>query len=50
MLSSEETEGKMIRVYVTGKHGDHAHYDIKLDTPTEHHEIVKMVIPQKTRH
>jgi iron-sulfur cluster insertion protein len=22
-------------------HGDHAHYDITLDTPTEHDEIVK---------
>jgi Fe-S cluster assembly iron-binding protein IscA len=41
MLSSEEAEGKMIRVYVTVKHGDHAHYGIKLDTPTEHDEIVK---------
>jgi Fe-S cluster assembly iron-binding protein IscA len=41
MLSSEEAEGKMIRVYVTLHHGDHAHYDIKLDTPTEHDEIVK---------
>ncbi|AIE59801.1 hypothetical protein [Bacillus methanolicus] len=41
MLSSEEAEGKMVRVYVTVNHGDHAHYDIKLDTPTEHDEIVK---------
>lgn len=41
MLSSEEAEGKMIRVYITYMHGDHAHYDLKLDTPTEHDEIVK---------
>jgi Fe-S cluster assembly iron-binding protein IscA len=41
MLSSEEAEGKMIRVYITEMHGDHAHYDIKLDMPTEHDEIVK---------
>lgn len=41
MLSSEEAEGKMIRVFVTEKHGDHAHYDIRLDTPTEHDEVVK---------
>lgn len=41
MLASEEAEGKMIRVYVTHMHGDHAHYDLKLDTPTEHDEIVK---------
>lgn len=41
MLSSEEGEGKMIRVYITHMHGEHAHYDIKLDTPTENDEIVK---------
>ncbi len=41
MLASEEAEGKMIRVYITHMHGDHAHYDLKLDTPTEHDEIVK---------
>lgn len=41
MLESEEAEGKMIRVYVTQLHGDHAHYGVKLDTPTEHDEIVK---------
>ncbi|MFX3625619.1 MAG: iron-sulfur cluster assembly accessory protein [Ectobacillus sp.] len=41
MLSSEEGQGKMIRVFVTYQHGDHAHYGIKLDTPTEHDEIVK---------
>lgn len=41
MLNSEEAEGKMIRVFVTLNHGDHAHYDLKLDTPTEHDEIVK---------
>lgn len=41
MLNTEEAEGKMPRVYVTIDHGDHAHYDVKLDTPTEHDEIVK---------
>lgn len=41
MISSEDAEGKMIRVFVTHQHGDHAHYDIKLDTPTENDEIVK---------
>lgn len=41
MLESEEAEGKMIRVYISHMHGDHAHYDIKLDTPTEHDEVVK---------
>jgi Fe-S cluster assembly iron-binding protein IscA len=41
MLETEEAEGKMIRVFVSEHHGDHAHYDIKLDTPTENDEIVK---------
>ncbi|MFF2501155.1 iron-sulfur cluster assembly accessory protein [Peribacillus frigoritolerans] len=41
MLESEEAEGKMVRVYVTLDHGDHAHYEVKLDTPTDHDEIVK---------
>ncbi|WP_424765637.1 iron-sulfur cluster assembly accessory protein [Paenibacillus sp. sgz302251] len=41
MLSSEEAEGKMIRVIITQNHGDHGHYDVILDTPTEHDEIVK---------
>ena len=41
MLSSEEAEGKYLRVFVTHMHGDHAHYDFELDTPTEHDEIVK---------
>lgn len=41
VLESEEAEGKMFRVYVTEMHGDHAHYGLKLDTPTEHDEIVK---------
>lgn len=40
-LENEANEGEMIRVYVTHMHGDHAHYDLKLDTPTEHDEIVK---------
>jgi Fe-S cluster assembly iron-binding protein IscA len=40
-LASPEGQGKMIRVYVTIDHGDHAHYDWKFDTPTEHDEIVK---------
>lgn len=41
MLSTEEANGKAIRVFITHMHGDHAHYDLKLDTPTEHDEIVK---------
>ena len=41
MLEKEEAEGKMFRVYVSHMHGDHAHYELMLDTPTEHDEVVK---------
>jgi Fe-S cluster assembly iron-binding protein IscA len=41
MLEKEEAQGKMFRVYVSHKHGDHAHYELMLDTPTEHDEVVK---------
>ncbi len=40
MLEQEEAKGKMLRVYVTSIHGDHAHYDLMLDTPTENDEVV----------
>ncbi|ASA21239.1 heme biosynthesis protein HemY [Paenibacillus donghaensis] len=40
MLSSQEAEGKMIRVIITLNHGNHGHYDVALDAPTEHDEIV----------
>jgi Fe-S cluster assembly iron-binding protein IscA len=38
---NEASDGKMIRVYVTHMHGDHAHYDLKFDTPNEFDEVVK---------
>lgn len=41
MLADPHAEGKMIRVFVTLHHGDHAHYDLMLDTPKETDEIVK---------
>ena len=41
MLDTEEASGKNIRVFITHMHGDHAHYDIKFDTPTEHDVVVK---------
>ncbi|WP_316572487.1 iron-sulfur cluster assembly accessory protein [Neobacillus sp. YIM B06451] len=34
-------EGQMFRVIITHMHGDHAHYDLVLDTPKEHDEVVK---------
>ncbi|WP_047980474.1 heme biosynthesis protein HemY [Ornithinibacillus contaminans] len=41
MLEADDAQGKMIRVFVTHVHGDHAHYDVELDTPTENDEVVK---------
>ncbi|SHE50853.1 iron-sulfur cluster insertion protein [Seinonella peptonophila] len=41
MLSEGENEGKMVRVFITSQHGNHVHYDLKFDTPTEHDEIIK---------
>lgn len=41
MLEQEEAQGKLFRVYVTNIHGDHAHYDLMLDSPTEKDEVVK---------
>jgi Fe-S cluster assembly iron-binding protein IscA len=39
-LERDVAKGKMFRVIITQMHGDHAHYDLQLDTPTEHDEIV----------
>ena len=41
LLSTEAAKGKMIRVVISHMHGDHAHYDIELDTPTDYDEIIK---------
>ena len=41
LLAEPENEGKMVRVEVSQKHGNHAHYALGLDTPKEHDEIVK---------
>lgn len=41
MLEQEEGQGKLFRVYVTSIHGDHAHYDLMLDTPTDKDVVVK---------
>src|SRR5690242_16749336 len=40
MLAEESSEGKKLRVVITHKHGDHAHYGLELDEPNEHDEIV----------
>ncbi|GGG15719.1 iron-sulfur cluster assembly accessory protein [Paenibacillus abyssi] len=39
-LDKPENEGKMLRVIVTHSHGDHAHYGMDLDVPTDADEVV----------
>ncbi|AGA57547.1 MAG: heme biosynthesis protein HemY [Thermobacillus sp.] len=39
-LNKPEHEGKKLRVYVTHRHGDHAHYGLALDTPTDSDVVV----------
>jgi len=41
MLLEEGSEEKKVRVYVSHMHGDHAHYGLSLDTPTEHDVVVQ---------
>ncbi len=39
-LDKPEHEGKKLRVYITHSHGDHAHYGLGIDDPTEKDELV----------
>ncbi|PWV99696.1 Fe-S cluster assembly iron-binding protein IscA [Paenibacillus cellulosilyticus] len=39
-LDKQENEGLMVRVNVTHAHGDHAHYGLGMDTPTDKDEVV----------
>lgn len=39
-LVKEENKDMMVRVSITHSHGDHAHYDMTLDKPTENDEII----------
>jgi Fe-S cluster assembly iron-binding protein IscA len=41
VLASEQGKGKMVRVAVTHKHADHAHYELGLDVKGEHDEVVE---------
>lgn len=39
-LDLEENKGLKLRVFITHQHGDHAHYGMDLDEPTEQDEVV----------
>lgn len=39
-LEQEENKGLKLRVLITHKHGDHAHYGMDLGEVTEHDEVV----------
>lgn len=39
-LDKPENEGKKLRVYVTHAHGDHAHYGMGIDEPTDNDVVV----------
>ncbi|MFC4778637.1 iron-sulfur cluster assembly accessory protein [Paenibacillus sp. GCM10023252] len=39
-LDKPENEGKLLRVYVTHSHGDHAHYGLGIDVPSEKDVVV----------
>ncbi|OBR67380.1 heme biosynthesis protein HemY [Paenibacillus oryzae] len=39
-LDKPENEGKLLRVFVTHAHGDHAHYGMGVDVPGEKDEVV----------
>jgi Fe-S cluster assembly iron-binding protein IscA len=40
VLAQEEDKTLKLRVYVTHKHGDHAHYGLALDKPTDNDVVV----------
>ncbi|WP_168119381.1 iron-sulfur cluster assembly accessory protein [Paenibacillus sp. HB172176] len=39
-LNKEEHGGKLLRVYITHSHGDHAHYGMGIDEPGEKDVVV----------
>lgn len=39
-LEKEENKELKLRVTITNKHGDHAHYGLDLDSPKENDELV----------
>ena len=39
-LENEENKDLKLRVIITHAHGDHAHYGLELDTPTDNDEVI----------
>lgn len=39
-LDKPENEGKKLRIYITHSHGDHAHYGMGIDEPTDKDVVV----------
>lgn len=39
-LDKPENEGKLLRIFVTHSHGDHAHYGMKLDVASDKDVVV----------
>lgn len=39
-LEKPESEGKLLRVFVTHAHGDHAHYGMGVDVPSDNDVVV----------
>jgi len=40
-LDKPENEGKLLRIYVTHSHGDHAHYGMRMDDAGENDAVVE---------
>ncbi|MDR7318719.1 iron-sulfur cluster assembly accessory protein [Brevibacillus nitrificans] len=40
VIDQEEDKDLKLRVYITHAHGDHAHYGLALDKPTEEDEVI----------
>jgi Fe-S cluster assembly iron-binding protein IscA len=40
-LNSPENEGKLLRVFITHSHGDHAHYGLRMDEAGENDVVVE---------
>ncbi|KQL44501.1 heme biosynthesis protein HemY [Brevibacillus choshinensis] len=40
IIDQEEDKDLKLRIYITHAHGDHAHYGLALDKPTEEDEVI----------